>query len=89
MHWSLRVETVTDFLIELGMKTRMDLMEISNFSLNNNQTYQYYEQPPRAFQNSDFSVLNIGRIFPIFFCEEYWSRRPTFIFFIFFLNFDF
>ena len=28
------VETVTDFLIELGMKPRMHLAEINNFSLN-------------------------------------------------------
>ena len=30
-----RLETVTDFLIELGMKPHMYLVEISIFSLNN------------------------------------------------------
>ena len=33
--------------------------------------HQNYEQPPRTSQNSVFQVL--------FFCEKYWTRRPTFI----------
>ena len=38
------LDTVTDFLIELGMKPCMHLIEISIFALNE-VTYQDYEQP--------------------------------------------
>ena len=42
------------------------------------QTYQNYEQPPQTSQNSDFqshfSVLKIGRFFPIFFKEFFFGK---------------
>ena len=65
------LDTVTDFLIELGMKPCMHILKISIFSLSkycHRQTYKNHEQPPQTSQNSDFqshfSVLKIDRIFP-------------------------
>ena len=48
------------------------------------QTNQNYEQPPQTSQNSyfqsNFSVLNIGRIsLKKKFCEKYLTCRPTYI----------
>ena len=60
-----RLETVQDFFIELDIKPLMHLLEISIFSLNNDQNY---EQPCQRSQNSKFqshfSVSKIGQIFP-------------------------
>ena len=42
--WTLKVDIVQDFLIKLGIKPCMHLVEISIFSLKTRQTYQNYEQ---------------------------------------------
>ena len=57
---------------------------ITSACIENCQTYQNYEQPPQSLQNlyfqSHFSASKINRIFLIFFfCEEYLTRRLTFI----------
>ena len=75
------LDTVTDFLIELGMKPfDMHLVKRSIFSLNNvtDRLNKIMDNLLEDFQNH-FSVLQIGLIFPkLIFCEEYWARRPTF-----------
>ena len=58
-----RLETVQDFLIKLGIKPLMYLLEISIFSPPR-QTYKNYEQSCQRSQNSEFqshfSVSKIG-----------------------------
>ena len=67
------LDTVTDFLIKMGIKPSMHLLEISIFSNKwcHSQTYQKYEQHPQRLQNSDFQSLvpasKINQIFLIFF----------------------
>ena len=81
------VDTVQDFLIKLGIKPLLHILEISIFSLNNDivrLTKIMNKQPCQRFQNSKFqslfSVSKIGWIFPRKnFCVEYLIRRPTFI----------
>ena len=67
---TLRLDSVQDFLIKLGIKPRLYILKISIFSLNR-QTYQNYEQPPQSLQNlyfqSYFSASKINQIFLIFF----------------------
>jgi hypothetical protein len=86
VRYSYSLETVQDFLIKLGIKPLLYLLEISTFSLNNDivrltkimnkllicQRSQNFE-----FQ-SHFSVSKIGRIFPKnIFCEasKYHTRN--------------
>ena len=71
LYW---VDTITDFLIKLGIKPRKNLLEISIFSLNDviiRPTKNIYEQPPQRLQNSafqsSFSASKINQIFLIFF----------------------
>ena len=73
------VDEFQDFLIKLGIKPRMHILEISIFWVFtiscHRQTYQIYEQPPQRLQNSyiqsHFWTSKINGIFLIFFCEEY------------------
>ena len=56
------VDTVTDFLIELGMKPCMHLVEISIFSLNNvtgRTTQNYFEN--QKFDAFGEIVYNFGK----------------------------
>ena len=59
-------ETVQDFLIKLGIKPPIHLLEICIFSLNNDivRLTKNYEQPCERYQNSEFqsyfSVSEIG-----------------------------
>ena len=73
-----RLDTVQDYLIKLGIKSCVHILEISIFSLNHvivRPTKIMHEQPPQRLQNSyfqsHFSASKINEIFLIFFCEEY------------------
>ena len=74
-----------DFLINLDMTPCMHLVEISLFLTKSchRQTYQNYEQPPQSLQNlyiqSHFRHQKSTKSFGIFFCEEYLTRRSTFV----------
>ena len=68
------------------MKPPVHLLEISIFSLNN-VTVRLTKIMNNLLEGSS-QMLKINWIFQIFFCEEYWIRKPTFIQF-FSENFDF
>ena len=79
------LDTVQDFLNELGMKPFMHLVEISIFSLNR-QTYQNYEQNRQKLgtflekqSNSNLKIQVFKECQKKKFYGEYWTRRPTFI----------
>ena len=82
----LAIETVQDFLIKLGIKPLMHLLELSIFSLNN-----VLVRLTKIMNNlvKDLKILSFKVIFQCLslvksfqkknFCEEYLIRRPTYI----------
>ena len=80
------IETVQDFLIKLGIKTLMHLLEISIFSLYNESVRLtkimnnlVKDCKIRTFKVI-FQCLTLVESFQIFFfCDEYFIRRSTFI----------
>ena len=79
------LDTVTDFLIELGMKPCMHLIEISIFALNDVTARltkimnNLLEHLKILTSKSFFSVENWLNLSKKNFFEEYWTRRPTFL----------
>ena len=77
-------DTIQGFLINLGIKQRLHILKLSIFSLSQ-QNYQNYEQPLQSLQNlyvlskSLFVMKNQLNLSDFFFCEEYLTRRLTFI----------
>ena len=77
------VESVQDFLLKLGIKPLMQLLEISIFSLSNDivrltKIMNNLVKDLTILNFSHFSVSKIDRIFPKkTFCEEYLIRRQT------------
>ena len=74
------------FFDQVGHQTMSACIENKHFFTKpcHRQNYQNYEQPPQSLQNlyfqSHFSASKINRIFlNFFFCEEYLTRRSTFI----------
>ena len=79
------VDTVQDFLIKLGMKPRLHILEISIFPLN------HVTVRPTKIMNNLLKVYKIctfkiifwdqksTEYFLIFFCEKYLTRRSTFM----------
>ena len=80
-----QISIVQDFLIKLGIKPRLHILKISIFSPCHCHTYQNYEQPPQnLYFQSHFSASKINQIFlNFFFCEEFLTRRSSFIYKIF------
>ena len=79
------LETIQDFLIKLGIKPLMHLLEKSIFSLNNNLV-----RLTKIMNNLDkdlkilsfkviFHCLKLIKSFQKKFCEEYLIMRPTYI----------
>ena len=74
------------FFVQVGHQTTYAYIGNKHFFSKSfhHQTYQNYEQSPQRLQNlyfqSNFSASKIKRIFlNFFFCEEYLTRRSTFI----------
>ena len=74
------------FFDQVGHQTTPAFIENKHFFTKSchRQTYQNYEQPPQSFQNLYFqshfltSKINLN-LSDFFFCEEYVTRRSTFI----------
>jgi hypothetical protein len=74
------IDTVTDFLFELGMKPLMNLVEISIFSLNN-ATVRLTKIMNNLFKHLKillfqviFQCWKLARSFQKKFCEKYWTN---------------
>ena len=94
IQWAATIDTVQDFLIKLGIKPTMHLLEISIFLLNNDLV-RFTKIMNHLVK--DLKILSFKVIFPCLklvnlskkiFCEEYLIMRPTFMI-EFFENFDF
>ena len=75
-------ETVQDFLIKLGIKPLMHLLERRIFSLVRlTKIMNNLPKISKFWVSKSFLVSEIGWIFPkkTIFCEEYLIRRPTYI----------
>ena len=89
---SVTLETVQDFLIKLGNKPHMHMLEVSVFSLNHLtvQTYQNYEPPQRSqYFQSHFSASKLKGISLIFFSVKNIRPGDQLLKVKFFENFDF
>ena len=71
------------FFDQVGHQTTSAYIENKHFFTKSchRQTYQNYEQPPQCLQNlSFFGIKNQPNLFEFFFvCDEYSTRRSTFI----------
>ena len=76
------LETVQDFLVKLGIKPLMHLLDITIFSLNNGivELTKIMSKISKFWvSKSFFSVKNWSNLSKKKFCEEYLLRRQTYI----------
>ena len=84
-HMACWLDTIQDFLIKLGIKPHLHILKIIIFSLNHVivRPTKIMNNPLKVFKICTFKVIfqhqKSTESFWFFFCEEYLTRRSTFI----------